>query len=159
MAERGKPSAGPRPNAAADAARELSELVPRLYRLLRTALDADAGSPSLEQLRVLHRVDEGRDTVSALAATRQMRMSAITAVVDTLEARGWVTRRADLDDRRVTRLTLTASGRAALRRGRQQATRRMTDVLGHLDGDAAALATAIATLSEAVGAYEAGRAT
>src|SRR2546423_12014029 len=65
-----------------DVAEELAELVPRLYRLLRTALDEEEGVPSLEQLRVLHRIDTGLHHVSALAAARQMRMSAVTAILD-----------------------------------------------------------------------------
>src|SRR2546422_10984721 len=72
-----------------DVAEELAELVPRLYRLLRTALEEE-GVPSLEQLRVLHRIDTGLHHVSALAAARQMRMSAGTAHPDAALAQGWV---------------------------------------------------------------------
>ena len=136
------------------AANELSELAPRLYRLLRTALDADDRCPSLEQLRVMHRIDHGYDTVSALATVRQMRMSAITAFVDALVARRWVTRRADEHDRRRTRLALTASGRAALQRGRQRATRQMSVILDHYDGSAETLLAVTEALDKAVSAHD-----
>ena len=37
----------------------LTEVVPRLYRVLRAALDEDPALPSLEQLRVMTRIDAG----------------------------------------------------------------------------------------------------
>ena len=80
---------------ATDVAEELAELVPRLYRLLRTALDEEEGVPSLEQLRVLHRINTGLHHVSALAAARQMRMSAVTAILDAAFDHGWVVRKPD----------------------------------------------------------------
>ncbi len=150
-----KRSSSDRRGALDRAASELSELAPRLYRLLRTALDGDDGSPSLEQLRVMHRIDEGYDTVSSLATVRQMRMSAITAFVDALVARKWVTRRADEEDRRRTRLALTASGRAALTRGRRRATAQMSTILDHYDGAPETLLSVIEALDKAVSAHDA----
>src|SRR5271154_1316856 len=82
----------PAPTARATTAAELSDLVPRLYRLLRTALDGDPRAPSLEQLRVMHRIDEGLQNTSALAEARQMRMSAITSILDALAQRDWIRR-------------------------------------------------------------------
>jgi DNA-binding MarR family transcriptional regulator len=141
----------------ARAAAELSELVPRLNRLLRSTLDADPRAPSLEQLRVMLRIDEGHDTVSALASVRQMRMSAITSLVDALVARKWVTRRADDLDRRRTRLALTTSGRAALRRGSQRTTDQMAQVLDLDDGSTRSLLDVLDRLSKAASAYDAKR--
>ena len=135
-------------------AEELAELVPRVYRLLRTALDEHPGSPSLEQLRVMHRIDQGLHHVSALAAARQMRMSAITAILDVLSERGWITRRPDATDRRRTHVDLTSQGRSALRQGRRLTARRMAAVLKHYEGGADELCAAVAALAAAVGDFD-----
>ncbi|HEU5004101.1 MAG TPA: MarR family transcriptional regulator [Actinomycetota bacterium] len=135
-----------------DAAEELAELVPRLYRLLRTALDVEPGSPSLEQLRVMHRIDEGLHHVSALAAARQMRMSAITAILDVLVDREWVERVPDTADRRRTFVNLTAAGHEALAHGRACTTRRMAAVL---EGLPESVADAVRALTGAVADYDA----
>jgi len=116
---------------APDPAEVLTEVVPRLYRVLRAALDEDPALPSLEQLRVMTRIDAGVQNPSALAAARQLRMSAITPLIDALEGRGWVTRGPDPSDRRRVRLALTATGRRAMRAARGQAGTRLRDVLGH----------------------------
>jgi DNA-binding MarR family transcriptional regulator len=115
----------------------LTEVVPRLYRVLRAALDEDPALPSLEQLRVMTRIDAGVRNASALAAARQLRMSAITPLIDALQGRGWVTREPDPDDRRRVRLALTVAGRRAMRAARGQAGRRLREVLrrGAAEGD------------------------
>lgn len=142
---------------AAELAAELAELVPRLYRLLRTALDVAPGSASLEQLRVMGRIDEGLHNVSTLALVRQMRMSAITAILDALVARGWVVREPDVEDRRRTHVDLTEAGHAALVRGRELTTRRMMAILGHSSGDLAEAGRAVRSLAAAVSAFDAER--
>jgi DNA-binding MarR family transcriptional regulator len=114
-----------------DPAEVLTEVVPRLYRVLRAALDEDPALPSLEQLRVMTRIDAGVQNPSALAAARQLRISAITPLIDALESRGWVTRDPDPRDRRRVRLALTPLGRRAMRAARGQAGARLRDVLGH----------------------------
>jgi DNA-binding MarR family transcriptional regulator len=136
-------------------AQDLADLVPRLYRLLRTALDEERWAPSLEQLRVMQRIDQGLHNVSALAAARQMRMSAITSILDILVERGWVTREPDRVDRRRIQVELTAPGRQALRRGRQLTVRRMTDILGH-GRTAPGLHASVKLLVGAVDRYDLG---
>jgi DNA-binding MarR family transcriptional regulator len=137
-----------------DVAEELAELVPRLYRLLRTALDEEEGVPSLEQLRVLHRIDTGLHHVSALAAARQMRMSAVTAILDAAFDRGWVAREPDPDDRRRVIVDLTPEGRSALRRGRRFVKKRMATILQEDAGPPGELAAVVASLGAAVSDYE-----
>jgi len=137
-----------------DVAEELAELVPRLYRLLRTALDEEEGVPSLEQLRVLHRIDTGLHHVSALAAARQMRMSAVTAILDAAFDHGWVARNPDPDDRRRVYVDLTPEGRSALQRGRRFTRKRMATILQEYGGPTEELAAVVALLGAAVNDYD-----
>jgi DNA-binding MarR family transcriptional regulator len=140
------------------AAELLAELAPRLYRLLRTALDEERGSPSLEQLRVMHRISQGLHNVSALAAARQMRISAVTAILDVLAERGWIIRLPDETDRRRMHIDLTASGRVVLHRGRALTTRRMAVVLEGYEGDGGELTRVLGELTGAVMDYDDSRA-
>jgi DNA-binding MarR family transcriptional regulator len=142
-----------------DPAALLTDVVPRLYRVLRAALDEDPALPSLEQLRVMGRIDEGVRHASALAAARQMRISAITPLIDGLAARGWVTRHAEPGDRRRVRLELTGVGEQALAAGRRRTADRLREVLRHGDSEEATtdVATVAAWLEQAVRRYDADR--
>jgi DNA-binding MarR family transcriptional regulator len=57
----------------------------------------------------------------------------VVAAVDTLEERGLVARTRDPDDRRRTRVTLTAAGRKVLARADKLAEAAVAEVLGGLD--------------------------
>jgi long-chain acyl-CoA synthetase len=71
---------------------------------------------SLPQYRLLGHLAEAAGAVSsALAGRLQVSRPSITAIVDGLEARGLVERRACHDDRRRVELHLTPAGLAALR--------------------------------------------
>ncbi|HVM63662.1 MAG TPA: hypothetical protein VMU14_02290 [Acidimicrobiales bacterium] len=141
-----------------DAAEVLTDLVPRLYRVLRSALDEDAALPSLEQLRVMARIEEGVRHASELALVRDMRVSAITPLVDGLDERGWLVRRRGRPDRRSVELSLTPAGRRALAAGRRRASGRLREVLGHVPAaDRATLGDLAGVLAEAVSRYDAAR--
>ena len=146
----GPPTAGP--------ADLLIDVVPRLYRVLRAALDEDPGLPSLEQLRVMTRVAEGVRHASALATARQMRMSAITPLVDGLVAKGWVTRAPDPDDRRRTVLSLTPAGERARVAARRRTRQRLSEVLGHGRASSGVDVAAVARwLDDAIRGYDRDR--
>jgi DNA-binding MarR family transcriptional regulator len=81
------------------------------------------------------RIAEGVRYASALASARQMRISAITPLIDALVQRGWVTRGPEASDRRRIRLELTPAGERALRAGRHRTGDRLRDVLRHGDSD------------------------
>ncbi len=142
-----------------DPAELLTDVVPRLYRVLRAALDDDPALPSLEQLRVMARIAEGVQYASALASARQMRISAMTPVIDALVRRRWLSRRPEPDDRRRIRLELTAAGRRALAAGRQRAGDGLREVLRHGDADDEAIdvAAVAAWLERAVRRYDDAR--
>ncbi len=67
----------------------------------------------------LWHLDEPR-SMRELAGELAYDASHITAIVDRLEGRGLVQRRADAQDRRVKRIALTRSGRTVLRRVRRK---------------------------------------
>jgi DNA-binding MarR family transcriptional regulator len=140
----------------ADPADLLTDVVPRLYRVLRAALDEDPALPSLEQLRVMDRISQGVRYASALASARQMRISAMTPLIEALVTRGWVSRRPEAGDRRRVRLELTAAGRRAMAAGRARAGDRLRDVLRHGDagGEAIDVAAVAAWLERAVRRYD-----
>jgi DNA-binding MarR family transcriptional regulator len=103
----------------------------RLARRLRQ--EAHTGlSPS--QLSALAMVDRhGPVTLGALADHEQVSPPTITRVVVKLEADGFLTRQPDPDDRRVTRVGVTAKGRALLGTSRRRKTEWLTTRLEGLD--------------------------
>ncbi len=142
-----------------DPAELLTDVVPRLYRVLRAALDEDGSLPSLEQLRVMARIAGGVRHASTLASARQMRVSAITPLIDGLARRGWLVRQTEEGDRRRVRLELTPAGRRALEAGRRRAGERLREVLRHGDTHDAAIdvAAVAAWLEHAVERYDEAR--
>jgi len=91
-------------------AAELREALGQIVRRLRV----EHGFP-LPQGAVLGRLDrEGPQSVSDLAAGAHMRPQSMAQNVQELEARGFVHRRPDPDDRRRAFVELTEAGREAL---------------------------------------------
>jgi DNA-binding MarR family transcriptional regulator len=72
-------------------------------------------SPGLFGILIIVEANPGLKQ-SELAAAAHLDRSSLVPVLDKLEARGHVTRRASADDRRVNGLWLTAAGAALLRR-------------------------------------------
>lgn len=99
-------------DAAESAARTLAEVVPRLARLIASALESDAAvALSLRQYRVLQRLVERPHRTGELATTSQVSQPTASSAVASLEARGLVTRERDPGDRRATLVVLTDAGR------------------------------------------------
>jgi DNA-binding MarR family transcriptional regulator len=117
----------------------------RLARRLRQ--EAETGlSPS--QLSALAAVDRhGPLTLGELADHEQVAPPSVTRVVTKLEADGFLTRRRDPDDRRVTRVVVTTKGRNLLDTSRRRKTEWLTTRLGDLaPEDRARLAEALDAL-------------
>jgi DNA-binding MarR family transcriptional regulator len=140
----------------ADPAELLTDVVPRLYRVLRAALDEESSLPTLEQLRVMSRIAEGIQYASALASARQMRVSAMTPLIESLAQRRWVSRRPEAADRRKVRLELTASGQRALAAGRHRTGEGLRQVLRHgdLSEESIDIAAVAAWLDGAIRRYD-----
>src|SRR5438105_1642647 len=107
-----------------------------LTRLARM-LERGAGDLSLPQFRVLALIDEGGERASQLADRLAVAKPTITAVVDGLVERGYLKRTADCEDRRATKITLTAAGKKALYDAEHAMHTRLYDVLAHTDDPAA----------------------
>ena len=106
--------------------------------LIRLARMLERGSDlSLPQLRVLSLVDEGGERASHLADKLAVAKPTITAVVDGLVERGFVKRTVDSDDRRATKITLTAAGRKALYNAEHAMHARLYEVVARADDPAA----------------------
>ncbi|EDY82814.1 transcriptional regulator, MarR family [Verrucomicrobiia bacterium DG1235] len=85
------------------------------YQHLSARLNQDLRPLGLNmtQLSILtrfSRIDGLRETVSSLAAAMQMNQPAVTKAVQSLAAHGWLSRKADETDARITHITLTPEG-------------------------------------------------
>ncbi len=122
----------------------------RLARLLRRQGDTGL-SPS--QLSALTSIDlHGPMTLGALAEHERVAPPSVTKVVAKLEERLLVTRRADLADRRVHRVSTTAAGEALLEEVRQRKDVWLAARLADLDDDQRArLAAALDVIDELTG--------
>ena len=120
----------------------------RLARLLERAC-GDAGQPplTLAQYRLLAMIGDGASRASHLAGQLALGKPTVSATIDTLVDRGLVERTVTPDDRRVTRLSLTDTGRAAAREAETVMRARLDDVLAHVD-DPRAVQEALAALRE-----------
>lgn len=95
-------------------AAEANELLMSIVRDLLYVEDRTSNLP-LRQLRVCARLYDGALSMSQLSRRMGVSLSAMTQIADRLERAGLVTRVANGPDRRVRCLTLTASGRRAMR--------------------------------------------
>ena len=137
-----------RPDYTPDAVRTLA----RLSRLL----ERGAGELSLPQFRVLAMVEDGGDRASWLADRLALAKPTITALVDVLVDRGYLTRTADDGDRRVTRIALTQRGRRALEASEAAMAERLGEVLAQT-ADSAAVVWAINELGSGLDRMRAKR--
>lgn len=108
--------------------------VARLSRVLECAL----GGLSLPQYRVLAAVDAGGERASHLAAGLAVAKPTVTAAVDGLVERAFLTREPVPSDRRSVRIGLTPAGREALHEAESAMAERLLAILEDTeDGDAA----------------------
>src|SRR5437899_3335947 len=99
-----------RPNATVlPLAASLRLAVMRLARRLRQQSEADVTPSMLSALSTIER--HGPMTLSELAAHERVQPPTVTTILGRLESTGLVAKDTDLDDRRVTWVSLTAEGR------------------------------------------------
>jgi DNA-binding MarR family transcriptional regulator len=105
----------------------------RLARLLERACGELDPPLTLAQYRLLAMIGRGADRASHLAGRLALAKPTVSATVDTLAERGLVERAPARDDRRVTTLSVTESGRAVLQAAEAAMRARLDDVLEHVD--------------------------
>jgi DNA-binding MarR family transcriptional regulator len=105
----------------------------RLARRLRQESDAGLTPSQLSALAAIQ--NEGPLTLGALADHERVAPPTVTRVVTKLEADGLVHRTADVDDRRVARVTTTDAGDDLLAELRKRKTAWLTARLAELDDD------------------------
>jgi len=110
----------------------------RLARLLERACGELEPPLTLAQYRLLAMIGAGADRASHLAGQLALAKPTISATVDTLVERGMLERSTATEDRRVTTLTLTPTGDAAIRDAEAVMRARVDDVLARLDDPVAA---------------------
>jgi DNA-binding MarR family transcriptional regulator len=127
-------------------AARLRVAVTRLNRRLRQE-SMTGVSPSQEAaLGTINRL--GAPTLGELAQAEQVQPPTMTRIVATMESAGLVARRGDQEDRRVSRVELTAEGRAALERIRSLKNAYLARQLGSLSPEQRRAAGPLAALLE-----------
>jgi DNA-binding MarR family transcriptional regulator len=93
------------------------ETIPPLWGQIRAHIRAVAHEQfrlGIEQFQVLRLIRQGKDSVSEIAAARNISRPAVSQAIAVLADRGLLTRREDPEDRRHTRLALTPHGNTVL---------------------------------------------
>src|SRR5512143_3197182 len=111
------PTLTPTKSSAEEALDSFWETVPPLWGQIRAHIRSVAREQfrlGVEQFQVLRLIRQGRDSVSEIAAARNISRPAVSQAVDVLAGRGLLTRTEDPSDRRHTRLALTKQGNAVL---------------------------------------------
>jgi DNA-binding MarR family transcriptional regulator len=98
---------------------------------------------------------EHEATAGRLARDAELNPASVTAMVDQLEAQGLVQRRRDADDRRVCRISLTETGRAAVAEKEARWSRRLAEAFADVpDRDLDAARRVLERLAAVFDTYE-----
>jgi DNA-binding MarR family transcriptional regulator len=108
-------------------------VVARLARRLRQQAEPGVSPSMLSALASIER--HGPMTFSELASHERVQPPTITTAVGRLEAAGLVAKDVDLDDRRVSWISLTSDGRHFLEASRSRKTAYLAKRLARLDAD------------------------
>jgi DNA-binding MarR family transcriptional regulator len=127
-----------------------------IARLSRVLENHGPGDLSLSQYRVLGLLSSGHERAGDLAARLAVTKPTLTALVDGLVERGYVTRDTPAGDRRAVRVSITEAGRAAAESAGRAFREALDDVLGHCD-DPDSVLEALDRLRQALDARWAAR--
>jgi DNA-binding MarR family transcriptional regulator len=117
----------------------MDEAVLTLARVARL-LERACTDLTLSQYRLLAMIAGGAERATHIAGRLALTKPTVSASIDTLVARGLVTRVTADDDRRALRLQITPGGRAAVVEAEAAMRARFDDVLTRVDDRAAVLA-------------------
>ncbi len=117
-------------------AAQLESLLPRLTRaMFRVESNEEWVELPVGQIRVMRMLFAAPSTPSELGASLGLSVSAITQVVNRLEAMGYVARSEDSGDRRVRHLKLTHSGQDLMEKRQSARVRQAQIALSSLPPD------------------------
>ncbi|HWC78714.1 MAG TPA: MarR family winged helix-turn-helix transcriptional regulator [Pseudonocardiaceae bacterium] len=146
------PDSGPR--AAVSDARQLTEVVTRLRRALRTSIRTDYPWESLPmaQVELLMALEDNEPAkIGQLATLQRLAPNTVSGLVQQLLEAGLASRETDPADRRVARVALTEAGRTQLTEWKRAHERRIEDALDKLPGqDREAILSALSGLNQLV---------
>ncbi|MCP3722176.1 MarR family transcriptional regulator [Paraburkholderia sp. CNPSo 3272] len=129
----------------------------RTYRTFMSAFEAQVGHP-LPRWRILLALYEqdGESSQKRLVERLRVDPGALTRQLKALEALGWIARRADERDNRITNVTLTDAGRAVTEEGLPRRNAFLKVTMSLPDDALAALSSALGMMEARIG--EAARA-
>ncbi len=148
---------GPEDVAAIERAQQLTDVVTRLRRALRSSIRTDYPWESLPmaQIELLQTLAAAPLRVGELAARQRLAPNTVSGLVGKLLEAGFVDRQADPGDRRTARIALTEAGHQQLEDWQRAHERRIATALGTLsaaDHDAVMAAlTGLDRLAHALG--------
>jgi Transcriptional regulators len=105
----------------------------KMQALIREMLDEDLTPEQLSTLRYIHR--NGSCTPTGLAEAFCVGKSAVTAIINRLVERRYISRTVDAADRRVITLTLTEEGVAVQERFEQKIHEMLASFLGRFEAE------------------------
>ena len=125
----------------------------RTYRAFMSAFEAQVGHP-LPRWRILLALYDQNGESSQKRLVEQLRVDpgALTRQLKALESLGWIARRADERDNRITNVTLSAAGRAVIEEGLPRRNAFLNMTMSLPDDALAALSGALRMMEERIGA-------
>lgn len=131
--------------------RVLLDVAPRVTRLEANRLSALDQPLTHRQYRILHRIEHGMTSSTAISRAAGISLAAVSESVDALCRRGLVAREPDERDRRASRLSLTIDGKAALSSAEATLDGLAARIAADLTADeSSALRAGLATVAETV---------
>ncbi|HYO89439.1 MAG TPA: MarR family transcriptional regulator [Candidatus Limnocylindrales bacterium] len=118
-----------------DIARMTLDIIPLVMRVMSGEMRSTDWAMNPGQMPVMGALIRRRYTLSDLAERLSVSAPSMSATVSTLEARGWLTRERDTDDRRIVWIALTEEGQRAYEDSQRQVAERIALLLEPLSSD------------------------
>ncbi len=112
-----------------DIARMTLDIIPLVMRVMSGEMRSTDWAMNPGQMPVMGVLIRRRHTLSDLAERLSVSAPSMSATVSTLEARGWLTRERDTDDRRIVWIALTEEGQRAYEDSQRQVAERIALLL------------------------------
>lgn len=129
----------------------------RTYRAFMAAFEARVGHPMPRWRILLALYDQnGESSQKRLVERLRVDPGALTRQLKPLESLGWIARRADERDNRITNVTLTQAGRAAVEEGLPRRNDFLDVTMALPDDALGALKDALGMMEERIGEAAAG---